>query len=115
MGVLHDMAVLIGNGMKVDEIRELINMEKEKDEKREEASTEIVAKSEESESETKDGSGESEKDAASVQTPIDDKDKRIAELEAQVKRIQEDNRHKDASGSVPTDEDMLKSIMQDMF
>ena len=115
MGVLHDMAVLIGNGMKVDEIRELINMEKEKDEKREEASADIVTKSEEIKPETKDGSGESEKDATSVQTPVDDKDERIAELEAQVKRIQEENRHKDVSVSVPTDEDILNGIMLDMF
>ena len=58
--------------------------------------------------------GESEKEDASVQAPVDDeKDKKIAELEAQIKEMQKDNVNEDNSGSVIDADTALLNIFKD--
>lgn len=58
--------------------------------------------------------GESEKDDASVQASVDDeKDKKIAELEAQIKEMQKDNVNEDNSGSVIDTDTALLNIFKD--
>lgn len=58
--------------------------------------------------------GESEKNDVSDQAPVDDeKDKKIAELEAQIKEMQKDNVNEDNSGSVIDADTALLNIFKD--
>ena len=58
--------------------------------------------------------GESKKDDVSDQAPVEDeKDKKIAELEAQIKEMQKDNVNEDNSGSVIDTDTALLNIFKD--
>lgn len=58
--------------------------------------------------------GESKKDDVSDQAPVEDeKDKKIAELEAQIKEMQKDNVNEDNSGSIIDTDTALLNIFKD--
>ena len=124
MGLINDLAVLIGNGVTVDTIKEIVALEKG------------GVKFEGNDTEQKDKQEPEDKpyDKGTETPPEDDKTeptgnadtelkaeleavkKELAESKAQIASMQEENKHRNRDdGSTKSTQDLLNDIMIDMY
>ena len=120
MGLINDLAVLVGNGVTVDTIKEIVALEKggvkhegndteqkdkqEPEDKPDDEGTETPPESDKKEQEP---TGNAELEAVK---------KELAEAQAQIKSMQEENKHRNRDdGSVKSTQDLLNDIMLDMY
>ena len=124
MGLINDLAVLIGNGVTVDTIKEIVALEKG------------GVKFEGNDTEQKDKQGPEDKpDDKGTETPpegdkteptgnadtelkaeLEAVKKELAESKAQIASMQEENKHRNRDdGSTKSTQDLLNDIMIDMY
>lgn len=120
MGLINDLAVLIGNGVTVDTIKEIVALEKggvkyegndteqkdkqEPEDKPDDKGTETPPESDKKEPEP---TGNDELEAMK---------KELAEAKAQIASMQEANKHRNRDdGSTKSTQDLLNDIMLDMY
>ena len=118
MGLINDLAVLVGNGVTVDTIKEIVALEKG------------GVKFEGNDTEQKDKQEPEDKpDAKGTETPpegdkteptrneeLEAVKKELAEAQAQIKSMQEENKHRNRDdGSTKSSKDLLNDIMLEMY
>ena len=103
MGMIHDLATLIGAGITGEDIKAMIEIEKnsqskQTDEPKVEPATETT-------------------DEPKVEPEKDERDSEIERLRAENEKLKKDWLNRDVSGigSTPSLEDELNNIMQEMF
>ncbi len=124
MGLINDLAVLIGNGVTVDTIKEIVALEKggvkfegndteqkdkqEPEDKPNDKGTETPPEGDKTEPT---GNADTE-----LKAELEAVKKELAESKAQIASMQEENKHRNRDdGSTKSTQDLLKDIMIDMY
>ena len=120
MGLINDLAVLIGNGVTVDTIKEIVALEKggvkfegndtEQKDKQEpdDKGTETPPEGDKTEPT---GNADTE-----LKAELEAVKKELAESKAQIASMQEENKHRNRDdGSTKSTQDLLNDIMIDMY
>lgn len=124
MGLINDLAVLIGNGVTVDTIKEIVALEKggvkfegndteqkdkqEPEDKPNDKGTETPPEGDKTEPT---GNAETE-----LKAELEAVKKELAESKAQIESMQEENKHRNRDdGSTKSTQDLLNDIMIDMY
>ena len=124
MGLINDLAVLIGNGVTVDTIKEIVALEKggikfegndteqkdkqEPEDKPDDKGTETPPEGDKTEPT---GNAETE-----LKAELEAVKKELAESKAQIASMQEENKHRNRDdGSTKSTQDLLNDIMIDMY
>ena len=124
MGLINDLAVLIGNGVTVDTIKEIVALEKggvkfegndteqkdkqEPEDKPDDKGTETPPEGDKTEPT---GNAETE-----LKGELEAVKKELAESKAQIASMQEENKHRNRDdGSTKSTQDLLNDIMIDMY
>lgn len=124
MGLINDLAVLIGNGVTVDTIKEIVALEKggvkfegndteqkdkqEPEDKPNDKGTETPPEGDKTEPT---GNAETE-----LKAELEAVKKELAESKAQIASMQEENKHRNRDdGSTKSTQDLLNDIMIDMY
>ena len=124
MGLINDLAVLIGNGVTVDTIKEIVALEKggvkfegndteqkdkqEPEDKPDDKGTETPPEGDKTEPT---GNAETE-----LKAELEAVKKELAESKAQITSMQEENKHRNRDdGSTKSTQDLLNDIMIDMY
>ena len=124
MGLINDLAVLIGNGVTVDTIKEIVALEKggvkfegndteqkdkqEPEDKPDDKGTETPPEGDKTEPT---GNADSE-----LKAELEAVKKELAESKAQIASMQEENKHRNRDeGSTKSTQDLLNDIMIDMY
>ena len=124
MGLINDLAVLIGNGVTVDTIKEIVALEKggvkfegndteqkdkqEPEDKPYDKGTETPPEGDKTEPT---GNADTE-----LKAELEAVKKELAESKAQIASMQEENKHRNRDdGSVKSTQDLLNDIMIDMY
>lgn len=124
MGLINDLAVLIGNGVTVDTIKEIVALEKggvkfegndteqkdkqEPEDKPNDKGTETPPEGDKTEPT---GNADTE-----LKAELEAVKKELAESKAQIASMQEENKHRNRDdGSVKSTQDLLNDIMIDMY
>ena len=124
MGLINDLAVLIGNGVTVDTIKEIVALEKggvkfegndteqkdkqEPEDKPDDKGTETPPEGDKTEPT---GNAETE-----LKAELEAGKKELAESKAQIASMQEENKHRNRDdGSTKSTQDLLNDIMIDMY
>ena len=124
MGLINDLAVLIGNGVTVDTIKEIVALEKggvkfegndteqkdkqEPEDKPDDKGTETPQESDKTEPT---GNADTE-----LKAELEAVKKELAESKAQIASMQEENKHRNRDdGSTKSTQDLLNDIMIDMY
>lgn len=124
MGLINDLAVLIGNGVTVDTIKEIVALEKggvkfegndteqkvkqEPEDKPDDKGTETPPEGDKTEPT---GNADTE-----LKAELEAVKKELAESKAQIASMQEENKHRNRDdGSVKSAQDLLNDIMIDMY
>ena len=124
MGLISDLAVLIGNGVTVDTIKEIVALEKggvkfegndaeqkdkqEPEDKPDDKGTETPPEGDKTEPT---GNADTE-----LKAELEAVKKELAESKAQIASMQEENKHRNRDdGSVKSTQDLLNDIMLDMY
>ena len=124
MGLINDLAVLIGNGVTVDTIKEIVALEKggvkfegndteqkdkqEPEDKPDDKGTETPPEGDKTEPT---GNAETE-----LKAELEAVKKELAESKAQIASMQEENKHRNRDdGSTKSTQDLLNNIMIDMY
>ena len=124
MGLINDLAVLIGNGVTVDTIKEIVALEKggvkfegndteqkdkqEPEDKPDDKGTETPPEGEKTEPT---GNADTE-----LKAELEAVKKELAESKAQIASMQEENKHRNRDdGSTKSTQDLLNDIMIDMY
>lgn len=124
MGLINDLAVLIGNGVTVDTIKEIVALEKggakyegndteqkdkqEPEDKPDDKGTETPPEGDKTEPT---GNADTE-----LKAELEAVKKELAESKAQIASMQEENKHRNRDdGSVKSTQDLLNDIMIDMY
>lgn len=124
MGLINDLAVLIGNGVTVDTIKEIVALEKggvkfegndteqkdkqEPEDKPDDKGTETPPEGDKTEPT---GNADTE-----LKAELEAVKKELAESKAQIASMQEENKHRNRDdGSVKSTQDLLNDIMLDMY
>lgn len=124
MGIIQDLATLVGNGVTVDMIKDVIEIEKGKADGQSGAQTGTEIPANEADGAEKDeGTEDAEPDAkpeadASVQTSIEIENlrKELEDSKKLISELQQANRNRNQDdGSTKSDEDLLNDIMLEMF
>ena len=124
MGLISDLAVLIGNGVTVDTIKEIVALEKggvkfegndteqkdkqESEDKPDDKGTETPPEGDKTEPT---GNADTE-----LKAELEAVKKELAEAKAQIASMQEANKHRNRDdGSTKSTQDLLNDIMLDMY
>lgn len=124
MGLINDLAVLIGNGVTVDTIKEIVALEKggvkfegndteqkdkqEPEDKPDDKGTETPPEGDKTEPT---GNAETE-----LKAELEAVKKELAESKAQIASMQEENKHRNRDdGSTKSTQDLMNDIMIDMY
>lgn len=124
MGLINDLAVLIGNGVTVDTIKEIVALEKggvkfegndteqkdkqEPEDKPDDKGTETPPEGDKTEPT---GNADTE-----LKAELEAVKKELAESRAQIASMQEENKHRNRDdGSTKSTHDLLNDIMIDMY
>ena len=124
MGLINDLAVLIGNGVTVDTIKEIVALEKggvkfegndteqkdkqEPEDKPDDKGTETPPEGDKTEPT---GNADTE-----LKAELEAVKKELAESKAQIASMQEENKHRNRDdGSVKSTQDLMNDIMLDMY
>ena len=124
MGLISDLAVLIGNGVTVDTIKEIVALEKggvkfegndteqkdkqEPEDKPDDKGTETPPEDDKTEPT---GNADTE-----LKAELEAVKKELAESKAQIASMQEENNHRNRDdGSVKSTQDLMNDIMLDMY
>lgn len=124
MGLINDLAVLVGNGVTVDTIKEIVALEKggvkfegndteqkdkqEPEDKPDDKGTETPPEGDKTEPT---GNADTE-----LKAELEAVKKELAESKAQIASMQEENKHRNRDdGSVKSTQDLLNDIMIDMY
>ena len=124
MGLINDLAVLIGNGVTVDTIKEIVALEKggvkfegndteqkdkqEPEDKPNDKGTETPPEGDKTEPT---GNADTE-----LKAELEAVKKELAESKAQIASMQEENKHRNRDdGSVKSTQDLMNDIMLDMY
>lgn len=124
MGLINDLAVLIGNGVTVDTIKEIVALEKggakyegndteqkdkqEPEDKPDDKGTETPPEGDKTEPT---GNADTE-----LKAELEAVKKELAESKAQIASMQEENKHRNRDdGSVKSTQDLMNDIMIDMY
>lgn len=124
MGLISDLAVLVGNGVTVDTIKEIVALEKggakyegndteqkdkqEPEDKPDDKGTETPPEGDKTEPT---GNADTE-----LKAELEAVKKELAESKAQIASMQEENKHRNRDdGSVKSTQDLLNNIMIDMY
>ena len=124
MGLINDLAVLIGNGVTVDTIKEIVALEKggvkfegndtkqkdkqEPEDKPDDKGTETPPEGDKTEPT---GNADTE-----LKAELEAVKKELAESKAQIASMQEENKHRNRDdGSTKSTQDLLNDIMIDMY
>lgn len=124
MGLINDLAVLIGNGVTVDTIKEIVALEKggvkyegndteqkDKQEPKDKPDDEGTETPPEGDKTEPTGNAETE-----LKAELEAVKKELAESKAQIASMQEENKHRNRDdGSVKSTQDLLNDIMIDMY
>lgn len=124
MGLINDLAVLIGNGVTVDTIKEIVALEKggvkyegndteqkDKQEPKDKLDDEGTETPPEGDKTEPTGNAETE-----LKAELEAVKKELAESKAQIASMQEENKHRNRDdGSVKSAQDLLNDIMIDMY
>lgn len=124
MGLINDLAVLIGNGVTVDTIKEIVALEKggvkyegndteqkDKQEPKDKPDDEGTETPPEGDKTEPTGNAETE-----LKAELEAVKKELAESKAQIASMQEENKHRNRDdGSVKSAQDLLNDIMIDMY
>ena len=128
MGLINDLAVLIGNGVTVDTIKEIVALEKggvkfegndteqkdkqEPEDKPDDKGTETPPEGDKTEPT---GNADTEL-KAELEAELEAVKIELAESKAQIASMQEENKHRNRDdGSVKSTQDLLNDIMIDMY
>ena len=118
MGLINDLAVLIGNGVTIDTIKEIVALEKggvkfegndtEPEDKPDDKGTETPPEGDKTEPT---GNADTE-----LKAELEAVKKELAESKAQIASMQEENKHRNRDdGSTKSTQDLLNDIMIDMY
>ena len=124
MGLISDLAVLVGNGVTVDTIKEIVALEKgsakyegnnteqkdkqEPEDKPDDEGTETPPEGDKTEPT---GNADTE-----LKAELEAVKKELAESKAQIASMQEENKHRNRDdGSVKSTQDLMNDIMLDMY
>lgn len=124
MGLINDLAVLVGNGVTVDTIKEIVALEKggvkfegndteqkdkqEPEDKPDDKGTETPPEGDKTEPT---GNADTE-----LKAELEAVKKELAESKAQIASMQEENKHRNRDdGSVKSTQDLMNDIMLDMY
>lgn len=124
MGLINDLAVLIGNGVTVDTIKEIVALEKggvkfegndteqkdkqEPEDKPDDKGTETPPEGDKTEPT---GNADTE-----LKAELEAVKKELAESKAQIASMQEENKHRNRDdGSAKSTQDLMNDIMIDMY
>lgn len=124
MGLINDLAILIGNGVTVDTIKEIVALEKggvkfegndteqkdkqEPEDKPDDKGTETPPEGDKTEPT---GNADTE-----LKAELEAVKKELAESKAQIASMQEENKHRNRDdGSAKSAQDLLNDIMIDMY
>ena len=124
MGFINDLAVLIGNGVTVDTIKEIVALEKggvkfEGNDTKQKDKQEPEDKPDDKGTETP-PEGDKTEPTGNAETELKAKleavKKELAESKAQIASMQEENKHRNRDdGSTKSTQDLLNDIMIDMY
>ena len=124
MGLINDLAVLIGNGVTVDTIKEIVALEKggvkfegndteQKDEQEPEDKPDDKGTETPPEGDKTETTGNADTE---LKAELEAVKKELAESKAQIASMQEENKHRNRDdGSVKSTQDLLNDIMIDMY
>ena len=133
MGLINDLAVLIGNGVTVDTIKEIVALEKggvkfegndtkqkdkqEPEDKPDDKGTETPTEGDKTETPREGDKTETTGNAdAELKAELEAVKKELAESKAQIASMQEENKHRNRDdGSTKSTQDLLNDIMIDMY
>ena len=124
MGLINDLAVLIGNGVTVDTIKEIVALEKggvkfegndteQKDKQEPEDKPDDKGTETPPEGDNTEPTGNTETE---LKAELEAVKKELAESKAQIASMQEENKHRNRDdGSTKSTQDLLNDIMIDMY
>ena len=124
MGLINDLAVLIGNGVTVDTIKEIVALEKggvkfegndteQKDEQEPEDKPDDKGTETPPEGDKTETTGNADTELKAELKAVK---KELAESKAQIASMQEENKHRNRDdGSTKSTQDLLNDIMIDMY
>lgn len=124
MGLINDLAVLIGNGVTVDTIKEIVALEKggvkfegndieQKDKQEPEDKPDDKGPETPPEGDKTEPTGNTETE---LKAELEAVKKELAESRAQIASMQEENKHRNRDdGSTKSTQDLLNNIMIDMY
>ena len=124
MGLINDLAVLIGNGVTVDTIKEIVALEKggvkfEGNDTEQKDKQEPEDKSDDKGTETPPEGDKTEPTGnadTELKAELEAVKKELAESKAQIASMQEENKHRNRDdGSTKSTQDLLNDIMIDMY
>ena len=124
MGLINDLAVLIGNGVTVDTIKEIVELEKggvkfegndteQKDKQEPEVKPDDKGTETPPEGDKTEPTGNADTE---LKAELEAVKKELAESKAQIASMQEENKHRNRDdGSTKSTQDLLNDIMIDMY
>ena len=124
MGLINDLAVLIGNGVTVDTIKEIVALEKggvkfegndteQKDKQEPEDKPDDKGTETPPEGDKTEPTGNTDTE---LKAELEAVKKELAESKAQIASMQEENKHRNRDdGSTKSTQDLLNDIMSDMY
>lgn len=124
MGLINDLAVLVGNGVTVDTIKEIVALEKggakyegndteQKDKQEPENKPDDEGTETPPEGDKTEPTGNADTE---LKAELEAVKKELAESKAQIASMQEENKHRNRDdGSVKSTQDLLNNIMIDMY
>lgn len=124
MGLINDLAVLIGNGVTVDTIKEIVALEKggvkfegndteQKDKQEPEDKPDDKGTETPPEGDKTEPTGNTDTE---LKAELEAVKKELAESKAQIASMQEENKHRNRDdGSVKSTQDLMNDIMLDMY
>ena len=124
MGLINDLAVLIGNGVTVDTIKEIVALEKggvkfegndteQKDKQEPEDKPDNKGTETPPEGDKTEPTGNADTE---LKAELEAVKKELAESKAQIASMQEENKHRNRDdGSTKSTQDLLNDIMIDMY
>ena len=124
MGLINDLAVLIGNGVTVDTIKEIVALEKggvkfegndteQKDKQEPENKPDDKGTETPPEGDKTEPTGNADTE---LKAELEAVKKELAESKAQIASMQEENKHRNRDdGSVKSTQDLMNDIMLDMY
>lgn len=124
MGLINDLAVLIGNGVTIDTIKEIVALEKggvkfEGNDTEQKDKQELEDKPNDKGTETPPEGDKTEPTGnadTELKAELEAVKKELAESKAQIASMQEENKHRNRDdGSVKSTQDLMNDIMIDMY